>query len=99
MVTLVPTGNGLGVLTQQPCRLRSETCEEVRVFSSSSMISAEATNGMRVARRRSTDMGDTFPGDRGRDEGNAGGLVRGKLLRAGCENVTARWSSGAVRIR
>src|SRR5579863_4478249 len=99
MVTLVPTGNGLVVLTQHPCRLRSETCEEVRVFSSSSIISAEATKGIRVARRRSRDMGKSFPGDRGRDEGSAGGLGRGKLLRVGCENVTALSSSVAVWIR
>src|SRR5262245_50028344 len=56
MVTLVPTGNGLAALTQQPWRLRSDTCEELRVFSSSSIISAEATNGTRAQRRRSTDM-------------------------------------------
>jgi hypothetical protein len=35
---------------------------------------------MRVARRRSTDMGKPFRGDRDRDEGNAEAWLRGKLL-------------------
>src|ERR1043166_850524 len=89
MVTLVPTGNGFAAFTQQPWRLRSDTCEELRVFSSSSMISAEATKGIRAERRRSTDMITPLRGT-GSNERSAGQFRTKRNFDTRHESVTGR---------